>query len=230
MTRKLKRGWLLAGLGLLTAMHGAGRVAEAGTSLNTKTIMITGGYKPGTGDPPFDYVFEVFLEPQPDGSASKILSGDSFTIGTNGTQNTPLVGIAPGSFSNVTFPSPPPAPDYSWSYPTITEINTKPPFASLVQWTYNGPNPVTADAQTGQVFLGQFEILTTSSFHKPPMPAGTVINYEFTYDGQTKSGTGSFVLSAVPEPSSVVLLAAGVVALPVFWLRDRRRRAGQNVA
>ena len=62
----------MTGLALLGAMIAGEREARASKA----GITITGGTKPGTGDPPYDYIFDVYLNP---GSSIKF-SGDSFTI------------------------------------------------------------------------------------------------------------------------------------------------------
>ena len=75
MIRCMKCRWLLAGLCCLTAMFIGPRDAEAGSS----SITITGGYKPGGGDPPYDYIFNVYLN-APLSGTNTFQNGDSFTL------------------------------------------------------------------------------------------------------------------------------------------------------
>ena len=107
------------------------------------------------------------------------------------------------------------------------------PFASNLTFEYAGSTPFTASTPPGtQAFLGQFEVISTYDFPigVVPYPEGdNTITFTYTIDGNTQQGSGSFQISAIPEPSSVILLAAGVSALPMVWLRKRWRRAEQAV-
>jgi len=218
MTPRMKGTWILAGLGVLTVIAGDGRDAQAA---GTKAIVITGGYKPATSDPLYDYIFQVSLEPT--AGPNSLFTGDSFTIGAVprkgvSTPLTPLPGVTLSSPTSV-------LSSYSWS-PLITEINTSPPFSSVVTWTYTGASTITAT--TGPVYLGQFSVETTYDFQNgPPLPAGSRIAYSFNFNGGSFDES-SFQLSSLPEPSSVILLLVGAGTLPLYWLRERRRRRSSS--
>ena len=204
MTPRMKCAQILAGLVAMVATLSSGIEVYAAGSV----IKVTGGYKPGTGDPPFDFIFQAFLEPPPNppGGTNFIASGDFFTI-------TGLTGVTSGSLTA----QPGNGPGTIWQPSPATDS---------VTWTFFGNQNIVAT--TNEIPLGQFTVETTESFpiNNPPITAGTIIHYFFSYDGGTATGTGSFPLTnlSVPEPSSIVMLLAGVGALPVFLVRQRRRR------
>ncbi len=210
MVPRMKYARILAGMGALTAMLSSGIEAYAGSS----AIVVTGGYKPGGGDPPYDYIFNVYLEPPPNppGGSNFIASGDYFTI-------TGLPGVTSGSLSSQPFAPPwvpEPGKDGSMDSP------------NTMQWAFVGSTDILADASTGPIHLGQFVVETTASFATPPVTNGEIILYHFGYDGGAATGTGSFQIFAVPEPSSIILLVAGAGALPVFSIRKRRQRVRRS--
>ena len=226
MTLRMKGSWILAGLGVLAMMVGDVREAQAGM---TSAIVVKGGYKTGGGDPFYDYVFQVFLEPPTTPGSNSLITGDSFTVNS-------LPGVTSSSSSSVTLPSPLPdgATNYSWSSPTFTPTSnpylsfpfTAPSYAADVQWTYTGSS--TISTSTNEIYLGQFSVLSTYNFAESqvPMSVGATVTYSFTFDGQAQSGSGSFPIASlpVPEPSSAILLLAGTGILPFYWLRERRRQ------
>jgi hypothetical protein len=228
MAPRMKRLLMLAGLCSLAAMFVGQREAQAGTS--TGAITIKGGYKPGGGDPPYDYIFDVFLNApavNPAGSGTNTFaSGNFFTIdglpGVNSSSthnepfNPPSVLWSGGAVNTVITPSPPAsapyASDFTWLFT-----------GSTVYSTTTGPNGPVGPT----IFLGEFTVESTFSFPNGvvPFPSGTVLSYTYTYNGDTAgSGTFPIISLSVPEPSSAILLAAGVGVLPMFWLRERRRR------
>jgi len=219
MTPRMKGTWFLAGFGVLAAMVGDGREAHAGSTV----IVITGGYKPGSGDPPYDYIFQVYLEP-PDAGTNTITTGDSFTIDA-------LPGVSPANQPNPGDPASPTSepnnpPATIW-VPSIGNFTTAiSPYASDITWAFNGNTPISAMAGGSQVPLGQFVVETTASFSSPPLPNGYLINYSFSYDGLTASDTSSFPIFnlSVPEPASVILLLAGAGTLSLYRLRERQRQ------
>ena len=219
MTPRMKSCLILAGLCSLTTMLVGEREAQAGSTLAKNAITITGVYKPGTGEPPFDYIFQVFLNAPTVPGTNTFMKGDSFTVDglpgvdTNSTQNAPFnpptVEWSGGALNMVVTASPP----------------ASAPFESDFSWVFNGSNVYSVAEGDSPLFLGQFTVL--SSFDFPtgvvPLPNGTLLTYTFTADG---GGTGTFPImnASVPEPSSVILLAVGAGVLPMFWLRGRRRR------
>jgi hypothetical protein len=217
MWRRLKGAWFMTGLAVLGATIAGGLEARAGTA----GITIDGGFEPTTGDPPYIYIFQVFLDP---GFAVVSSRPDFFTIES-------LVGITTNSLTS----EPENLPTVVW-VPTINQSGAPSPFSSDVTWTFLGNTPITNPNPPGsnlEVFLGQFEVQTSVSFaNGPPVPPGTIINYTFLVEGLNGpvSGSGSFPIVdlTVPEPASIVLLTVGAVALPMFVARRRRRQAARS--
>jgi hypothetical protein len=220
----MKGTWILAELGVLAAMIGDGHEAHAGST----AIVVKGGYKPGTGDPTYDFIFQVYLQAPVGTGSNSLMTGDSFTISN-------LPGVTSSSLTSVILPSPLPAPDYSWSYPTFTNHSINPylsppylgpTYSADVHWAYTGSSTVTTS--TNAIYLGQFSIQSIYDFApgQLPIPNDAIIKYSFTFDGQTQSGDGTFPITnlSVPEPSSVILLLAGAGMLPLCWLCEQRQR------
>jgi hypothetical protein len=194
----------MVGLAMLGAMTpGGGGEARAGTI----GITISGGFTPVGGDPPYLYIFDVFLDP-----GFEVDQTDFFRIDG-------LNGVTSGSLSH----QPPPAP------PGFVWVPN--PGLSNITWTFLGTTPIPNNNPVGsniEVPLGQFEVQTTVNFpNGPPVPPGTMVPYTFTVhhigDGPA-SGSGVIVLTAIPEPSSIILLALGAAALPAIAARRKRRR------
>ncbi len=210
MMRCMKRTWILAGLCSLTTMFIGLRDVQAGSS----SITITGGYKPGGGDPPYDYIFDVYLNAPSSTGTNTFQNGDSFTIDV-------LPGLRSTTVPSIVIP-------LQWSLFSLTDVTppSSAPYAADVQFEYVGSTPYTVSTPPGgRVYLGQFEITSTYDFPTGvvPYPSGTVLDYTYTIDGQTQQGGGSFQIFSVPEPSSLILLAAGAGVLPLIWLRQRLR-------
>ena len=75
---------------------------------------------------------------------------------------------------------------------------------------------------TSDLNLGTFIVGSTTELDSPPV--ATVI-YVGTLDGGGGSITqGTVSINSIPEPSSVILLLMGAVALPVVMLRERQRQ------
>ena len=68
MRREIKRGWLWAGLALVVTFTGS-HVAQA------KGIVVTSGNTQPIGDPLYNYIFDVQLNPQ-----TTLLNGGYFTV------------------------------------------------------------------------------------------------------------------------------------------------------
>src|SRR5579883_1632761 len=170
MRRGFKSAWILAGLAAIMALTvGGGAEARAGT----RGITISGGFKPGTGDPPYIYFFDVLLDP-----GFEVRQFDLFTIFD-------LKGVTGASLSS----QPPPSlPGFGW-LPN--------PGQEQISWTFIGTTPIPNDHPVGsniEVPLGQFSVQTSQSFASPPVPPGTKIPYTFTvFDLTTQkdiSGSG----------------------------------------
>ena len=99
------------------------------------------------------------------------------------------------------------------------------PYSSDFVWTFEGSTVYSVSNGQAPLLLGVFTLQSTYDFPNGvlPLPNGTLITFTFTADG---GGTGTFPIMnlSVPEPSSAILLAIGVGGLPMFWLRERRRR------
>jgi hypothetical protein len=227
MTVRNKGAWILAGLAALGATLVGGQEAHAWGG-----IAVTGGYKVGTGDPPYDYIFQVYLEPGGSILAPSLgppVIQDSFTI-----ENLP--GVTSSSSSSVTLGPGFSSPANSWAYPTFTATTnpygSNPSFAANVQWAYNGLAPID-NTTNSSILLGQFTVVSTYDFSNgPPVVSGTIIDFNYDIGGGTNSGSGSFPivnLGSVPEPSSMILLVAGIAwTLPIVWNRRRRLRQRQS--
>jgi hypothetical protein len=229
MSRRIRGASVLAVLAALGAMLASGPQAQAAT---IKGITINpGGFLPGGGDPPYDYIFQVYLDP-------------SFTVETTnffkieGHNHQGMVGLTPKDFPNPgdvgsTTSEPNNPPSVIWVPSISAPTNTTFPYAADVTWSFFGntpisnPNPPTSNIE---VYLGEFVVVTAVNFTKgPPIPAGTIIDYSFTVTdstGHPASGVGTFPLInlGVPEPSSAILLLAGACAVALFLHRARRRR------
>ncbi len=217
---------MLLGIAVLGAMVVVGREARAGISL-------TGGFKPTTGDPTYDYSFEVYLDP-----GDTITTGDSFTIDA-------LPGVVPKTaYKSLKLPSysltgePDDPPGVIWT-PSISLLSTTKypdPYKSNITWTFYGDTPIVNPAGSGQkIDLGEFDVVTAVNFAtNPPVTNGTPVNYAYTVlggNGKSSSGTGIVELfSLVPEPSSatIVLLMGGTSGFLGLIARLRRRRPASH--
>jgi hypothetical protein len=211
MRPRMRSAWIAAGLAVLGTIIAGGeaRAGKAGITINP------GGIKPGTGEPPWFYFFDVYLDPgfEVKASGSPL---NFFEVGSSsptGSPTTPLVGVGTDS----------PPPTQPTAVQWVPTLGTE-----TVTWTLHGKRSVT-NAGTSEMFLGQFLVETDKSFPKPPVAPGTIIDYNFrVIDLATKTsitGSNSFTLVSIPEPSSVVMLAAGAAVMAVVVIRGRRRAA-----
>jgi hypothetical protein len=208
----MRGAWIAAGLAVLGAIVAGGeaRAGKAGITINP------GGTRPGTGDPPWEFVMEVYLDPGFEVKASGSPS-NFFEVGSSspiGPPTTPLVGVG--------------ADSHTFQPTTVQWLPT--PATETVTWTLHGKRSV-ANTGTSELFLGQFIVVTDRSFSNPPVAPGTLIDYNFRLvDLATKTtitGSNSFILVSIPEPSSVVMLALGAAgAMSAIVVRRRRSRAG----
>lgn len=218
MIQRMKSTCFLAGLCSLGLMSVQTNEVEAATS----AITITGGYKPGGGDPLYLYVFDVTLNAPDSPGTNTFTTNDFFKIDG-------LPGITSGSLTSAppTSPGSPPF-DVAW-VPTITDLNQSPPDASDVAWTFVGTHVYSASTPGGPAtqFLGEFQVLSTYDFPAGtvPFPSGTEFTYTFSIDGRTGGGTSTFPIIdlSVPEPSSALMLAVGTAGMLLVWLRQRQR-------
>lgn len=201
--RTFGKSWRIAALAALAAIGSTAPGALAGP------IIVTGIYVPH-GDPTFQYIFDVTLKPN-----YTLQYGDSFTIdglpGVTNSANSP--SYVSGSYSTY------------FGNASIDETVTTSPYSSDVTWTYRGLN-----ALSGSLDLGTFSIYTTYNYppgSQTPFPSGeTSPNVTYTYSIGGNTGSDSFAISSVPEPSTILLLLIGGALPAGTALRRRFRRAG----
>ncbi len=161
----------MTGLALLATMIVGEREARAGVGLT-----ITGGAKPGTGDPTIDYVFSVYLNSgssfnEPYASLSSLLHPDSFTIDG-------LVGVTRFSWTSQPLNRPQPPGGEVW-VPSIKQTSSSPDVSSNVTWSFYGLKTIT-DSSTGPLLLGTF-IVQTKNYPVGQLPTlPTTLDYSYT--------------------------------------------------
>ncbi len=192
--------WRITVLTVLAVIGFAAHVPRA----HAGPIIVTGVYIPH-GDPTFEYMFNVQLNKGYD-----LTSGESFTI-----QGLP--GLTTSSPSYVASP-------YTFPYPKITQESSSSNLYD-VTWTYSGDQGTLA----GPLNLGSFSIYTIN--YPPgtvsPFPSGeTTASLTYTTTIGGTSETGSFTISSVPEPSSMILLLIGGAISAGVSVGRRWRRAG----
>jgi hypothetical protein len=227
MIRDIKRTCLLAGLAAFGAMFAGGSEARAAS------VGFKGTIAPLPGGSPFLYTFDVYL-------TSGTISPGSPSNPTEFTISG-LVGVSQPGFLGVNDPgSPtyePPGTGnpfgsnvyYTWIVNTGGIVTTGSPvnsnYESSVTWQYTlGP---TLTWSGTNIFLGSFEVETTAIYNDnaPPVTPGiTPIGFSYSLpqsSGGPSTGGGTFTVTSVPEPSSVILLVIGGGVLPLVF----RKRA-----
>jgi hypothetical protein len=204
--RRTSGNWIPAGLAALGVLFAGGREAQAGG------IVITTATTEQTGDPTFKYIFTVELL-----AGSTLNNGGFFTVYD-------LPGIPATALTS--------APNISWGASIqLTGIDPpglKPPDDPAiynVTWQWNGSSPI-FPPPTSDTPLGTFVVGSTTELPSPPTP--TLTYAYFLNDGPPATTGMNTIQVTVPEPSSVILMLAGVGALPLAWLH--RRRLGRRVA
>ncbi len=206
MKLRIKATWTWTTLFAVFATIASGSAACA------SGIVVKIGQMPGGGDPQYDYIMQVYLDP-----GYGVDYDNSFTVDN-------LKGVTPSSLTS----EPVNIPDgVSWS-PTIDETQSTYPYASDVTWYFTGSTPYT-NSGSSQIYLGQFEVETTVNFSTPPYIPGTLIDYTWSIvdlNGNPSTGSGQtpIVNLGVPEPTSALLLLCGVSIVPCLMLRQRYRR------
>lgn len=212
----MKRAWIWTAVFALSAA-----LTSEGTAW-AKGVTVTIGQQQGGGDPPYDYVIQVYLDP-----GYEIQSTAFFTI--NGQSNGGLLGVTPANFpnsgdvqSNTSEPDSPPR--VIWTPSISAPVNTSPPYSADVTWTFYGSSVITNPVGSGnEVYLGQFVVETTQNFTVPPYTGGTPIVYTFgIFNTEGAPVTGGGIANIVPEPSSVLLLIGGIGVLPMVVSAQRR--------
>ena len=211
MTRGINRSSFLAAVAVFGAMVAGGSAASAGTT----GVVVTGsgGFVPHT-DPQAYYEFSVTLA-----AGYEFKPGDFFKVeGLLGV--TPYISPAqPGS--QTIQPSP-------FGSPAITVTSISGGIdTSSAEWenplTIAGSPGITLGG-SGATFLGDFYIYTTQSISSLPEYV-TVVAQSHNASGQVYTQTDSIMIASVPEPSSFLLLLAGMGLIPVVMYRGRRGAA-----
>jgi hypothetical protein len=192
----------MAALVVIGATLAGERPAIAGTFSG---IILTGGVTEG-GDPQYTYYIDVYLE------NDTIPAYPNSGPPTATINITDLTGIDSTDLYQLNYQTYQP-PAALWTE-TITP--------NMANFDFFGTSPNTAGPDP--VYLFQFIIQTPHNvIGKNP---GDRVDYTWTISGQ--QGSGFFILNAVPEPSSILMMAAGAVVLP--YLEIRRRRRARRVA
>jgi hypothetical protein len=202
--------WFLA-MVVLGVIFQAASTAQAG-------IMISGGGIKKFGDPFYIYIVEVSLDP-----GFQVELFDSFTLHELGGVHDPgSTTAAPGGVPSgpwaTSFTNRPSGPLPNYSPPTIV------PFADL---TFINAGFDVKNGGTGEVPLGEFRVVTAVSL--PDLPPSYFVDIGWTakihdLNGNPVNDSGTVHLTLItPEPTSVLMLGAGL-GLPAAWLYVRRRR------
>lgn len=211
MKAQMRRSWVLTGVAAFAVVMASGGKVHAKGG-----IVATMGMTSQTGDPMFDYIFQIDLLPQ-----STLSVGGFITIYDIPSLNGPPLTSQPSVWGE------------SVQDTGITPVGSPPlnkppliddPNVPNITWIYNGKTPLVNNTDN-DVDLGIFTIGRTGELASAPSPTLLFIG---SLDGTNYSNMGFVVVNAVPEPSSVVLLLAGVGTVPVFWLRERRRRLSRQ--
>lgn len=252
--RRFQDACFIAGLAVLGLVIARGHDAQSGAMAGTIGIsggVITGGGGGGS-DPPYDYVFDVYLT---SGSISPSAPGSLSDLTING-----LVGVASYSFAQAnptsglnslgsTTSQPPSTPPGSgvWDVPnngidtSYISPSTSPPtgtnFESSVTWEYSSGSKITWSGTN--ILLGAFIVQTAwvnYAANSPPVKIGSTLTYSYNVDGTPGHSDPNnplsppIVVQSLPEPSSVVLMLAGGAILPIASLYRRRRALSRRIA
>ncbi len=219
MRPRVQGGWLIMGMAVLGAAIAGGGEARAALA----GITITGGFQPGSGDPPYDYIFRVYLNP-----GATIHKDDLIRIGTaTSGYIDDLVGVNKHSLHSEIGE----VKGARWELEKIKVVEKAFPYASDVTWEYSGRDLTNG---TGiKELIGILEIETVVDFDNSTaqrtfshyVKSGTPIDYEVN-----KVAGGRILLQdlVVPEPSSsrIVLVAVAAAGIAVLVGGRRGRRAG----
>jgi hypothetical protein len=212
MASRVRSSCVLAVVVTLCGLAGGGRDVHAGAIIAKK------GTTTPVGDPRFDYDFEIDLV-----AGSTLAFGGFITVYDIPSLELPILTFQPNAFwgsevqnVGITPPGTPPPGD-----PPVTDN----PNIPNVTWVYHGPAIV--NNTTSDMDLGTFVVGETVSLTSPPDPRLLFVG---SLDGVTLSNSGFVQVNAVPEPSSVVLLLTGVVALSLFWRHSKALTQRRKVA
>jgi len=218
---RVQGGWLIMGMAMLGAAIAGGREARAALT----GITITGGFQPESSDPPYDYIFRVYLNP-----GATIHKGDLIQIGTaTSGYIDDLVGVNKHSLHSEIGE----VKGAKWELKKIKVVEKGFPYASDVTWEYSGK---TLTNGTGiEELIGILEIETVVNFDDSTeqrtfshyVTAGTPIDYEVN-----KVSGGRILLQdlVVPEPSSSRIVLVAVATAGIAVLVGGRRGGRARVA
>jgi hypothetical protein len=227
MKTRNKRSSILTGLAMIGATLAA--TSDTHAAPTKSAISISGGIVQGSGgDPPYIYVFDVFVE-----SGTWNPGALSFTIeGLVGVSAAGYGGLSLGSTSS----QPGPLNPYNGETFDLTNLVTTPStapsmltgtnYASDVTWSYESGPPLTSSGEPAG-YIGQFTIETSWQNYaagSPPIAPGTILLYTFSGSGGMGDGTINIQngIPGVPEPSSIILMLAGATVLPYLAIRKNR--------
>jgi hypothetical protein len=210
----------LAAGAVFAAMIASGSEARAALT----GITVSGGFKPGTGDPPYDYIFEIYLAPGATIYKNELIEFGTATAASVKKGDTDyLLGITPASLHAED-------PLKKWELDDITEVYKKSPFGSDVTWEYSVKTHTNTTGNPEHI--GELSIQTVIDFNNQnpfPVKAGTPLTYMYEL-GTQGSGPQTLYLQnlAVPEPSSaaIVLITGGPAAIAAIVRRRRHRPGG----
>jgi hypothetical protein len=178
-----------------------------GAPVPSKGIIITRGTVSPVGDPSFAYTFDIQLA-----AGSTLLSGGLITVYDLPDITASSLTSQPNRFwsesiqlTGITPSSPNPVPVDSATLENVT-------------WFYSG---VTIDNSggTSPLDLGNFSIGPI-----PENEPSVTLTYVGSLNGNDATDTGFITVTAIPEPSSVILLLTAMVGAPLLVLRTRQRR------
>jgi hypothetical protein len=219
MRQRFQGGWILIGMAVLGATMAGDREARAALT----GITISGGFKPVTPDPVYEYVLNFYLDP-----GYSVYKYDFIKV-------TGLKGVASGDTTfapseyNLVSTKKGFVKDYSVSWQPLTDTGS-------VEWDYQGSQPYINNT-AAELFLGQFRVDTRNLTNPGGTPTdNAIVDYSFnitlSQDGSAAEGSGSFRVTdlTTPEPSSctIVLLTGGTAALSGLIVRVRRRRRART--
>jgi hypothetical protein len=187
----------------MVALMGGPNFAMGGPagSVPSTGIIITNGAVAPVGDPSFAYTFDIQLA-----ADQTLLNGGFITIYD-----------LPHDITSTSLTSQPGL----WTE-TIQDTGKTPSGASPtdlpnfenVTWVYRG---ATIDnSSSNPMDLGVFAIGPI-----PEYSPSVTLTYVGTLDGITAADTGSITVTAIPEPSSLILLFTAMVGAPLLVLRAR---------
>jgi hypothetical protein len=165
-------------------------------------IILTGGVTQG-GDPQYTYTIDAFLVNDTIPPFVNGLPTATITMG--------ILGLEEGDAYLINY--------QTYLPPAAIWLNTITPNTDFLDFFGSSPNTAGTDP------VPLFELVIITPPNAIGLNPGDRVDYTWTISGQ-QPGSGFFILGgAVPEPSSILLMAVGAVALPYLEFRRRRRTA-----